>query len=140
MLTTAELFLQMEEAQLMVISTVNATRPEAAVVGFTLLKDQTIVLATSIHTRKFTNLVANSHVALVIGWDGWSVQIEGQARVAEGEEAQQLETMHIARNPHQAKLAGDPDQRYVVVTPKWARLTDYRSSDARVEEVQFGTD
>lgn len=140
MVTPAELFKQLDEAQLMVVSTVNATRPEAAVVGFTLLEDQTIVMATNIHTRKYINLTANPQVALVIGWDGWSAQIEGQARVADGAEAKRLESVHIARNPHQAKLAGDPDQRYIVVTPKWARLTDYRGPEAMVEEVQFGTD
>lgn len=140
MLTAEQLFTQLESGTLAVVATTQADAPEAAVVAFTPLADRRLVFATNADTRKFANLQANPRVAVVIGWDGWTVQLEGRVRVASQDEVSELERLHIARNPASAKYAGDTNQRYLVVTPAWARLTDYRGPEAVIQELDFDHD
>lgn len=137
MLTAERLFRQLESGRLAVVATTHDGTPEAAVVAFTPLADQRLVFATHADTRKFANLQTNPRVAVVIGWEGWTVQLEGQTRVVGQDEVAELECQHIARNPASAKYAGDVDQRYIIITPAWARLTDYRGPEPVIQELDF---
>lgn len=137
MLKPEQIFQQLEAGKLAVVATTQAGAPEAAVVAFTPLGNQKLVFATDVDTRKFANLQADPRIAVVVGWDGWSIQLEGQVRVATSDEVPELERQHIARNPAAIKYAGSVSQRYMIVTPTWARLTDYRGPEAVIEELDF---
>ena len=66
-----------------VVSTINPdSKPEAAVVGIAVSQSLEIIFDTVTTSRKYQNILHNSHVAFAIGWDNEiTVQFEGIAEV-----------------------------------------------------------
>lgn len=124
---------------LMTISSVNGEGlPQAAVVGFALDEDFTLVFRTSNQSRKFRNIAGNEHVAAVIGWDGpETVQFEGVAKEATGANGKRLVELFLTKNPKARQFLDLPDERFLVVTPTWVRYTNLSSTPWDITEFKF---
>lgn len=124
---------------LCVLSTVNQQgSPESAVLGFSDNKDFEIVVATSLNNRKFRNLENNPKVSIVIGWDeNITVQYEGTASVLDGKTLVQYQVQHFSKLPSAEKYNDNPDERYILVRPKWLRYTDCNEDPWQIQELSF---
>ncbi len=111
--------------------------PEAALVGIAALADGTLVFDAPDDARKVENLRRTPRAAVVIGTEGEvSVQLEGPAAVAEGEERERLGAAYEARFPGSRALL--PGFVVVAVRPDWVRVYDASVSPARVSEAHPG--
>ncbi|MCC7543480.1 pyridoxamine 5'-phosphate oxidase family protein [bacterium] len=136
-MNTDDIFGLLDQFSHMTVATIAGDRPQAATVGFSFdLSRNEIYFGSGVDTRKMQNLQKNPSIALVFATPKLGVQIEGQASIASVDEIERIKATHIARNPFSAKFAHNPDQRYVVVRPKWARLTDYRDGES-IHEVKW---
>jgi pyridoxine/pyridoxamine 5'-phosphate oxidase len=120
-------FLKTLKPGLCVFSTASSDgKPEAAVVGFAVQNDLSVIINTHLNTRKAQNVLKNNKVAVVFGWsfDGLNIQYEGVAKVVkEGEEYSRLNDIYYAQQPETKKFHG-ADSIYIAITPKWLRITD----------------
>ncbi|MGZ3778695.1 MAG: pyridoxamine 5'-phosphate oxidase family protein, partial [Mucilaginibacter sp.] len=66
-----------------VVSTISKDgKPESALVGIAVSTSLEIIFDTVKTSRKYHNILANKHVAVVVGWDNeTTVQYEGEAEV-----------------------------------------------------------
>ena len=137
-MTSLEILAFLDAHTLCVLSTADEKgKPEAAVVGFSVHDDFRIVVATSKESRKFANVMVNPAVAFVV-WDGsQTLQLEGMARVLEGDEAAEWQAKHFAKVPQSRKYKDDPNERYVLVTPTWLRFTDAGMQPWHVDDLTF---
>lgn len=118
-----------------VLSTANDEgQPQAALVAFSETPDLQIVIGTFEDTRKFANLLQNQHVAFVVSSDKKTVQIEGIARMAQGDELERCRARHSAKNPASVKYAHDPKQRFFIIEPTWMRFSDHTTDPHTIEE------
>jgi uncharacterized protein YhbP (UPF0306 family) len=124
---------------LAVIATVDSknSKPEAALVAFSETEDLELIFGTLNDTRKFANLQDNPLVAFVIGYEVITVQYEGTARMAEGNEADTYRQIHLLKNPKAKKYAYHEKERFFKVSPTWIRYTDFSGGPATVFEVVF---
>lgn len=123
---------------LCVVSTMGADgTPESALVAFSETPDLDIVFGTSHDARKYANLTSNPHVSFVIGFGKTTLQVEGIARMATGEEEERCRTIHTTKNPASLKYAHDPKQRFFVTRPTWMRLTDTSTHPPTIGELRF---
>ncbi len=123
----------------MTISTISpAGTPQAAVVGFGETESFQIIFGTSNTSRKYANIMADPHVALVIGWDGTqTIQYEGKARELSGDEMQVMSEIYFAKHIEARKYRELADQRYFVVEPSWLRYSDLAHYPWDIVEVSF---
>ena len=123
---------------LCVLSTVDSNgASESALVGFSVFNDQDLTIGTDRNSRKFKNILVNSRVSVVIGWEDKSVQYEGVARELVGQELEDRQKEHFIKNPGSAKYKDEPGEVYVSISPTWIRFTDGTVDPWRVEERQF---
>lgn len=120
-----------------IVSTVNANgSPESAFVAFSENNKLELMIGTSKKSRKFKNILANPNVAVVIGSDGKStLQYEGIVRIAQSEELEDRLVAHHKKQPGAKKYQSDPSEVYLLVLPKWLRLT--KSGPIVIGEMRF---
>jgi pyridoxine/pyridoxamine 5'-phosphate oxidase len=127
-----------------VVSTVNeAGQPESALVAFSETDSLELIFATGEHTRKVQNLLLNPNVAVVIGWDPdelTTVQYEGVARVLPMEMAGEYAGIHYEKQPGSREHQDKPGECFVVISPVWARYTDFGNHPEEIFEEHFGID
>jgi len=125
-----------QRERLAVLSTVSAENlPEAALMGVAITDDFEIVFDTRNVTRKYANLAANAHVALVIGCtNGVSLQYEGVAEELAGEALERYLPVYFAAFPDGVERRAWPGMTYFVVRPKWLRYCDYRQPPPLIRE------
>lgn len=129
----------MNGQKLGVLSTVNAQgTPESALVGIAVTSDLEIIFDTVKTSRKYTNLVANSAAAFVVGCTGdATLQYEGTAMELAGAEMERCKTVYFAQYPDGPARQSWPGICYFVLKPKWIRFSDYGETPALIEEVRF---
>jgi uncharacterized pyridoxamine 5'-phosphate oxidase family protein len=120
-----------------VVSTVDweNNKPESAVVAFCETEGLELIFGTFLDTRKFKNIHNNPNVSFVIGWSNFTIQYEGIAKITDGEEASKCKEKHLKKNPASIKFSTEQRQRYIKVSPKWIRLTDFSNSAEPIIEV-----
>lgn len=124
--------------KLCVVSTVNdANRPQSALVAFSEHEDLRIVIGTFNDTRKYANLLHDPHVSIVVASEETSLQLEGIATQAEGDEIVACTNLHLTKNPSSKKYANDPRQRFFIIKPTWMRFTDHSVDPHVVEELSI---
>jgi nitroimidazol reductase NimA-like FMN-containing flavoprotein (pyridoxamine 5'-phosphate oxidase superfamily) len=130
-------FLQQHKA--CVLSTIGQDgRPQAAVVSYSVNDLAEFTFGTEDFTRKYRNLLRDSRVAVVVGFeDTMSVQYEGAARQLAGEELAARQKEHFAKLPEQEKNKDKPGEQYFSISPTWMRLTDTSVEPWDVHEVRF---
>ena len=123
-----------------VVSTIDSknNKPESALIAFSETDDLELIFGTSSDSRKFTNIQINPRVAFAVNQDKTTVQYEGVAKVTDGEEAKQCQTVHFAKNASSVKYAQDEKQRYIKISPDWIRYSNHSSSPKDIFEINFG--
>ncbi|MFD7320110.1 pyridoxamine 5'-phosphate oxidase family protein [Streptomyces sp. NPDC059875] len=109
--------------------------PQAAVVGFAVTDDLEIVFDTVETTRKHENLTADPRIALVVGWDAVTAQIEGVADFPRGPELERLRESYFATYPDGRDRLAWPGITHVRVRPRWVRYSDFTVEPPRIEEL-----
>lgn len=122
-----------------IVSTIDyrEARPESAVVAFSETEELEIIFGTFNDTRKFRNLEHNPAVAFVIGWESVTVQYEGIAKISSGKEVDECRNILLQKNPKSNKFAFDERQRFIKVSPRWIRYSDFSVNPENVFEVSF---
>lgn len=139
---TGDLMLEFVAARpLCVISTVGAdAKPESAIVGFSHTEQLELIIGTSKKSRKYANLLQNTHVAIVIGDETGEVQYEGVSEILpDGEYKNMVEKAHIEKLPGAADYREDPNQVYVKVRPTWIRFLKHGEGGGLYEYTEFQT-
>jgi hypothetical protein len=99
--------------------------PQAAVVGIAVSDAFELVFDTVESTRKSQNLRANPHIALVVGWDEMTAQVEGIADFPSGAELERIKDCYFGTYPDGRDRLAWPGITHVRVRPTWVRFTDY---------------
>ncbi|MFB7892078.1 pyridoxamine 5'-phosphate oxidase family protein [Microbacterium sp. NPDC056044] len=123
------------EAQGIVATVSPSGAPEAALVGIAALDDGTLVFDTLVGSRKAENLRHDHRIAVVIGTDGVSVQIDGFGTIVHGTLREEYGGAYNAQFPGSRAL--DPAFAVVVVRPAWVRVYDASADPAHVTEARW---
>lgn len=133
-------FLDKRIPKLCVLATVGKNgKPEAALLGYAILENLTIILTTSKKTRKWQNLISNPYVALTVGqgFTESNIQYEGIATlITDGEKYKDTDTMFYALRPdllHFKSL----DNGFIEITPTWIRFMNFSKDNHDTKEVTF---
>ena len=120
--------------RLVVVSTVTPTgEPEAALVDIAADDEGTFFFNAYKTARKLDNVRATPKAAMVIGTRGdVSLQLEGPAYVAEGDEKAYFAAAHVAHYPN--SRAEHEDFEMVVIRPTWVRHYDSSTGPPTVVE------
>jgi hypothetical protein len=133
-MTRTELLAFLRRHRLCVQASVSASgAPQAAVIGYGVSDDLEIVFDTIGTTRKMTNLRRDPRIALVIGCDDQTVQLEGIADEPQGAELARIKAVYLEAYPDGVEREDWKDITYVRVRPTWARCSDYRPQGGIVE-------
>ncbi|HSW99859.1 MAG TPA: pyridoxamine 5'-phosphate oxidase family protein [Patescibacteria group bacterium] len=128
-----------KKQKLATISTVNENaKPEAAVIGFGQTNNLELIFGTNNSSRKYKNVVKNSSVAFVIGWDeGATVQFEGIASELNDDDLPLIRDSYWSKSPDAEKYYEDEGQRYFRVRPTWIRYTDLKKEPWNIIVLEF---
>jgi pyridoxine/pyridoxamine 5'-phosphate oxidase len=112
-------------------------KPEAAIVGFAISQHLEIIFDTDRSSRKYSNLLQNPYVALVIGWDNeTTMQYEGEAVELKGEEADKYKELYFSVFPDGRQRAESPGIVHFKIHPKWIRYSNFNQPQL-IREWQF---
>jgi general stress protein 26 len=112
--------------------------PQSAIVAVSSTPELEVVFGSFAANRKNQNILKNPNVSVVIGWDKIiTVQLEGTARLIEGEQRIILEDAHCKKNVGSTKFRKDPRQQYYKITPNWIRYSNYSINPQEVWEVNL---
>lgn len=106
--------------------------PEAAFVGMTARDDGALLFNAHRDARKMVNLRASDRVAVVVGGEEVSLQLEGRARITTGAERTAAEQLYLARFP--GSRVADPAFEVILIVPAWVRTYDVSGASAHVRE------
>jgi hypothetical protein len=109
--------------------------PQAAVVGIAVNDELEIVFDTVTRTRKYRNLCVDPRIALVIGWDEITAQIEGVADFPTGEELERVRECYFVAYPDGRDRLAWPGITHVRVRPTWIRYSDFTKDPPDIIEV-----
>ncbi|MGE0430662.1 MAG: pyridoxamine 5'-phosphate oxidase family protein [Planctomycetota bacterium] len=120
--------------RLAVVSTVSSDgAPQSAVVGIAITDHLEIVFDTLGSSRKARNLRADPRIAVVIGWDQTTVQIDGIADEPTGAERERILAAYFVPYPDGRDRLAWPGITHFRVRPTWARYTHYDAGETIVE-------
>ncbi len=123
---------------LAVVSSIWQGKPQSAVVVFSQRGDVELIFGTNNDTRKYRNLKADPHCAVVVGWDeNITVQYEGVASEVSQEDFARYREIHLEKNPGCAMYAYLDTQRYFKLTPLWIRYSDFSQNPEFIFELVF---
>lgn len=123
-----------------VLSTVSKNNmPESAVVGFVVTPDLKLFFDTVSDSRKYKNLILNSNISFVIGWDkDQTIQYEGIAKIPNHKELDHLLQTYFEVFPDgKDRKKNWKNISYFSVEPKWIRYSDFNKTIPRIEELNF---
>lgn len=116
-----------------VLSTVIPSHsPQSAVMIISQKDNLELIFQTPNDSRKYPNLKKNPKVAIAFGFnleEFTTVQYEGEAKEALGNEIDECRKIHVAKNPKSAEYAYLPKNKYFIVSPKWIRYWDLNKNE-----------
>jgi Pyridoxamine 5'-phosphate oxidase len=89
--------------------------------------------------RKMRNLRADPRIALVLGWDECTVQLDGVADEPTGADLSRLQALYLARFPDGRERQRWAGLTYVRARPTWIRYSDFRCDPPENVEFQLTT-
>ena len=140
-MTKVDIYQFIAKQKLAVLGTLSSGgSPQSALVGIAVTPELEIIFDTVKSSRKFQNLMSNSHCSFVAGWtDEITVQYEGEARQPEGAALAHYQEVYFARWPDGPSRLSWPGITYFVVGPKWIRYSDFDQNPPFIEEFTFET-
>ena len=111
--------------------------PQAAVVGFAVSDTLEIVFDTLESSRKYHNLAANPRVALVVGWDEVTCQLEGLVDFPSGSELERIRECYFVAYPDGRDRLAWPGITHARVRPTWWKYSDFSSEPPLIIERQL---
>ena len=138
-MTRADIYQFVAKQKLGVLGTLSSGgSPQSALVGIAVTPELEIIFDTVKSSRKFQNLMSNSHCSFVVGWTGEiTVQYEGEARQPEGAALAHYQEVYFARWPECRSHLSWPDITYFVIRPSWIRYSDFDQNPVCIEEFAF---
>jgi pyridoxine/pyridoxamine 5'-phosphate oxidase len=109
--------------------------PQAAVVGYAVSDALELVFDTVTATRKFANLQANPRIALVVGWEQVTAQLDGSADFPTGAELERVKELYFSAYPDGRERLAWPGITHVRVRPTWARYSDFAQDPPEIWEL-----
>lgn len=107
--------------------------PESAFIGFGETERLELIFGTNSQSRKFQNILRDPRVSFVIGGESYvTVQYEGTTRILNLEEWTQYTDLFFQKTPSAKVYENQPNQQYLLVSPKWIRYSDLRENDQAV--------
>ena len=126
--------------KLAVVSTIGKEgKPESALVGIAVSTSLEIIFDTVKTSRKYHNILADKHVAVVVGWDNeTTLQYEGEAKVLSKDgAADNYRQIYYNTWPDGKERAETwPGLVHIKITPKWARYSNF-NEPVVIEEMSF---
>lgn len=131
-------FLQAHRLAVLATITEDRAQPQAALIGIAVTSNLELVFDTVRSSRKYGNLLANPHVALVIGWKSeTSIQFEGKAIELPADEGAEYKETYYATFPEGRQRAADWEGlTHFVVRPSWIRYSNF-NVPVVIEEMRF---
>lgn len=112
--------------------------PEAAFVGYRNNDSLEFLIGTSNQSRKYKNLKANPHAALVVADTKGEIQYEGEAvELSMAEYDEHVAAEKFTALPGIEKYRNDPCQTFFKITPSWIRFIQHGESDIIEEFTEF---
>lgn len=134
--TPADLMAFVADHPLGVLATAGPSgEPQAALVGFVALADGTLLVDAPDDSRKVQNVRRAPRVAVVLGLGDVSLQVEAEARIADGPERATLGAAYEAASPGSRAL--DPQFAVIAIVPRWLRRYDATRRPADVTETRW---
>ncbi|MEK7571497.1 MAG: pyridoxamine 5'-phosphate oxidase family protein [Patescibacteria group bacterium] len=133
----------LKQHTLATIATVNPKnlKPESALIAFAELENLEILFITLEGSRKYTNLLQNTQVAMVIGWDKhyWrTLQYEGLAVSVEPAAVAYYKELFSQKKdtPCTEVFLSNPDMKLFKITPTWIGYSDFTGKKPQVIELK----
>jgi len=129
----------MSQYRLAVISTISPEKkPEAALIGIAISENLEIIFDTVTNSRKYQNIIQNSHVAVVIGWTNErTLQYEGRALLLNGNDAEKYKEVYYETYPDgRQRAAMWRNLVHFKIEPHWIRYSDFNDPQV-IEEIRF---
>ena len=137
-MTDQELFRFIDAQRLAVLATLSTSlKPESAVVGFAVTPGLELVFDTLRNTRKYANLLADPHIAFVIGEGEITLQYEGLAIQPQADELARAQEIYFRKWPECVAHLTWPEISYFLVRPQWIRYSDYNQDPPYIVERAF---
>jgi len=137
-MSRAELLAFANAHKLAVISTIApGGTPQGAVVGFAVTDDFELIFDTLNTSRKWANLKANPSIAVTLGWDAETLQLEGIAAELIGAVLAPYQKHYFSVWPDGPDRLDWPGITYFKVTPRWMRYSDFRLTPPRIVELKL---
>lgn len=139
-MTTEFLYNFIRQHKYAVLSTVSQDNlPESALVGFIVTQDLKIFFDTVSDSRKYKNLILNSNISFVIGWENeQTLQYEGIAKIPNHTELDDFLQAYFEVFPDgKDRIKNWKNISYFYVEPKWIRYSDFKKSTPRIKEFKF---
>jgi pyridoxine/pyridoxamine 5'-phosphate oxidase len=111
--------------------------PHGAVVGVAVTDDFELVFDTLNTTRKWANLKANPSIAVTLGWDAETLQLEGAAEELSDAALAPYQELYFSIWPDGSDRLSWPGITYFKVTPRWMRYSDFRPTPPRIVELKL---
>jgi Pyridoxamine 5'-phosphate oxidase len=111
--------------------------PQAALIGFVVSDAGELFFDTSNRSRKYQNLLRDSRVALVIGWQEQTLQYEGLADQPTGAVLERFKALYFASFADGPSRERWPDIAYFRVRPRWLRYSDFRGPVPNLSELDL---
>lgn len=129
----------LETCGLGVVSTLGPEgAPQSALVGIAATPELQVVFDTVESSRKYGNLMRDSRISLVAGWQGEiTVQLEGLARRISSTELGPYHEVYFRKFPDGPARLKWEGIAYFVIAPRWIRYSDYNQGPPEILEFQF---
>lgn len=112
--------------------------PHCSVMGYAVQTDLQLILNTHLHSRKWSDLLINSNVALTFGYslEGVYLQCEGIAElISIGEEHFKFENLYFLEHPDAIKYKAEGQTGTILIRPFWFRFYNFRNEPTEVYEI-----
>jgi hypothetical protein len=111
--------------------------PQGAQVAVAITDEAEIIFDTSVHARRYHDILAFPQVALEVRGDDVTVQSEGPADVLTGADRDRCLRVYFQQYPERRERAQDRDVAYIRVQLRRLRVSDFHADSYGVQEIQL---
>lgn len=128
----------LKKERLCVLGTVSEDGiPQVAVMHYSHKENPlTFFFSTERTSRKYKNSLKNNKASCVVGWSEkeWiTAQMDGTFKELTGQDLEDAKKIHYSKHPDSKQYEHDPNTVFLVFTPIWIRISDYKTEPATVK-------